>query len=385
MLQVKLSTFYFFYFALLGVTAPYLSLFLDSEGFSAAEVGQLTSLLMATKVVAPNIWGTVADRTQRRLALVRFGAFATLLAYTGFFVAEGFWQYAFMIILFSFFWNAILPQFEVITLHSLHGETNRYSQIRLWGSIGFVASVVGLGWLFEVFGIDCFVPALFAVITAIFLASLLGFNEPRGSADHCASEHIGLLSEVKRGGAYLFFGVCFLLQVSHGAYYSYYSLHLESLGYDKLQIGGLWALGVVAEILLFMVMHYWHSKHSVKTIMTIALLFSALRWLIIAYFSDMAWVLVLAQILHAFSFGAMHAASIYFVHHHFSLVNQGRAQAMYSSLGFGLGGAVGALLMASLVDVLGYQGLFMVSAAVVFLSFVLLKPIQAPSHNCARR
>ncbi len=378
MLQVKLSTFYFFYFALLGVTAPYLSLFLDYEGFSAVEVGQLTSLLMATKVVAPNIWGAVADRTQKRLALVRFGAFATLVAYTGLFVAEGFWQYAAMIILFSFFWNAILPQFEVITLHSLHGETNRYSLIRLWGSIGFVASVVGLGWLFEVFGIAYFVPALFGVITAIFLASLLGFNEPKGSHDH-ASAPSGLLGEVKRGGAYLFFGVCFLLQMSHGAYYSYYSLHLESLGYDKLQIGGLWALGVIAEILLFMVMHFWHNRHSVKTIMTIALSFSALRWLMIAGFSDLAWVLVLAQILHAFSFGAMHAASIYFVHHHFSLANQGRAQAMYSSLGFGLGGALGALLMASMVDMLGYQGLFLVSAIVVCVSFFLLRPIQAPS------
>ena len=381
MLQVKLSTFYFFYFALLGVTAPYLSLFLDSEGFTATEIGQLTGLLMATKVVAPNIWGAIADKTQKRLVLVRFGAFATLLSYIGFFMAEGFWQYASMIILFSFFWNAVLPQFEVITLHSLKGETNRYSLIRLWGSIGFVVAVIGLGWLLQQFGISAFAPSLFAVIFAIFLASLLGFNEPAKRALKDDGPHLLLLDELKLGGAYLFFGVCFLLQLSHGAYYSYYSLHLEALGYGKLQIGGLWALGVIAEILLFTVMHYWHRRHSVKTIMAIALLLSGVRWLMIAYFSDVVWVLVVAQVLHAFSFGAMHAASIYYVHHHFSLANQGRAQAMYSSFGFGLGGSLGALLMASLVDSQGYEGLFAVSAVIVFSAFALLKPMQQPKGN----
>ncbi len=381
MLQVKLSTFYFFYFALLGVTAPYLSLFLDSEGFSAAEIGQLTGLLMATKVIAPNIWGAIADKAQRRLALVRFGSFATLLSYVGFFMAEGFWQYASMIILFSFFWNAVLPQFEVITLHSLKGETNRYSLIRLWGSIGFVVAVIALGWMLEQFGIAAFAPSLFVVILAIFLASLLGFDEPARRILKEDEPYLRLIDELRLGGAYLFFGVSFLLQLSHGAYYSYYSLHLEALGYDKLQIGGFWALGVIAEIFLFTVMHHWHRRHSVKMIMAIALMLSCVRWLMIAYFSDLVWVLVVAQILHAFSFGAMHAASIYYVHHHFSLANQGRAQAMYSSLGFGLGGSIGALLMASLVDSLGYECLFAISAFIVFSAFALLKPVQQPTRS----
>ena len=113
--------------------------------------------------------------------------------------------------------------------------------------------------------------------------------------------------------------------------------------------------------------------------MAIALVFSGVRWLMIAYFSDVVWVLVVAQILHAFSFGAMHAASIYYVHHHFSPANQGRAQAMYSSLGFGLGGSLGALMMAALVDSLGYEGLFAVSAVIVFSAFALLKPMQQPT------
>lgn len=375
MLKVKLSAFYFAYFALLGVMAPYLGLYLDSEGFQASEIGLLTGILMLTKVLAPNVWGAVADKTQRRLALIRFGAAATFISYLGFFFADGFWQYAAMIMLFSFFWNAILPQFEVITLSNLKSNVSHYSRIRVWGSIGFIVAVLVLGWFFERFGIGFFPVALLCIITSIFLSTLFHFDEPKSASSSC-NDSPSLRSELLDGNAYLFFVVCMLLQFSHGAYYSYFSLYMEELGYDKVWIGVLWAIGVIAEVLLFFVMHRWHAKHSVKVIMAIALALSILRWCLIAGVGDAVAVLLVAQVLHAFSFGAMHAASIHFVHHHFSHASQGRAQAMYSSLGFGLGGSLGALCMALLVDDIGYANLFWVSAFVALCALAALVPFQ---------
>jgi len=212
MLLTKLSTFYFFYFALLGVMAPYLGLFLESEGFSAKEIGLLTGLLMATKVLAPNVWSALAHHRQKGLSLVRFGAFVTLLTYLGFFIADSFWQYAAMIFLFSFFWNAVLPQFEVVTLHNLKPKTERYSQVRLWGSIGFIVAVIGLGWWFDKFGIQQFPFALLIIISLIFISSLWRFSEPNLHAEQGNQQ--SLVAELKLGGAYLFFIICFLLQLS---------------------------------------------------------------------------------------------------------------------------------------------------------------------------
>ncbi|MCH2159039.1 MAG: MFS transporter [Oleiphilaceae bacterium] len=370
MLQVKLSVFYFAYFALLGVMAPYLGLFLESEGFSAAEIGQLTGLLMATKVIAPNVWGLIADRTQKRLLLIRLGAFLTLVSYLGFFFAESFWYYALMIIAFSFFWNAILAQFEVITLHNLGADVDRYSLVRVWGSIGFVVAVIALGYIFEERGVGLFPIALLIIMSGIALSTCMRFDEPVAQQGHEISH--SLSEDLKRNRAYLFFVICFLLQFSHAAYYSYFSLYMEQLGYDKLSIGIFWALGVIAEVALFFVMHHWHRKHAVPLIMGIALLFSALRWAMIAGASEYILVLVIAQLLHAFSFGAMHAVSIRFVHEHFHAKNQGRAQALYSSLGFGLGGFVGAFVIAALVEESGYANLFWISSLIVcFALFVL--------------
>lgn len=375
MLKVKLSAFYFAYFALLGVMAPYLGLYLDSVGFQASDIGLLTGILMLTKVLAPNVWGAVADKTQRRLSLIRFGAAATFISYLGFFFADGFWQYAAMIMLFSFFWNAILPQFEVITLSNLKSNVSYYSRIRVWGSIGFIAAVLILGWVFERFGISLFPFALLCIIISILASTLCHFDEPKRPKSEL-KKLPSLRAELLRGNAYLFFVVCMLLQFSHGAYYSYYSLYLETLGYDKIWIGVLWAIGVVAEVVLFFVMHRWHAKHSVKMIMAVALSLSVLRWCLIASGSASISVLLFAQVLHAFSFGAMHAASIHFAHHHFSHATQGRAQSMYSSLGFGLGGSLGALFMALLVNTAGYANLFWMSAFVALCALLALIPFQ---------
>jgi len=363
----KLSIFYFVYFALLGVMAPYLGLYLKEQGFGLFEIAQLSSLLMLTKIIAPMLWGALADRYQNRIFLVRLGAIMTMLCYLGFFSAEKFWHYAVIIVLFSFFWNAILPQFEVITLFTLGRKRDRYSRIRLWGSIGFILSVVIMGWLFDLIGIFLFPVSLLMIIAAIFLASWFKFYEPKATIfEH---ENVsGLWQQLRKRDAQLFFLACFLLQASHGAYYTYFSIFLESIGYEKNQIGWLWGLGVIAEVVLFVFMHRWFARHSIKTIMLISLLLTGIRWCLTAYYADFVWVLISSQCLHALSFGSMHAAAIKFVHLNFNGQSQGRAQALYSSLSFGLGGAVGAFLSGLIVVKSNYEITFMASAVMALLA-----------------
>jgi len=372
----KLSLFYFVYFSLLGVMAPYLGLYLEEQGFSLFEIAQLSSLLMLTKIVAPMLWGSLADRYQNRVYLVRLGALMTMVCYLVFFVAEQFWHYALIIVLFSFFWNAILPQFEVVTLLSLGGQKDRYSRIRLWGSIGFIVSVVTMGWVFEKLGIYLFPLSLLVIVAAIFLASLFRFNKTEGAVVKSMVAP-GLWQQIKRRDTQLFFLSCFLLQASHGAYYTYFSIFLESIGYEKTQIGLLWGLGVFAEVIIFIVMHHWFAKHSIKIIMVISLAVTSLRWGLTSYYADVFWVLLGSQCLHAFSFGAMHAAAIKFVDLNFDARTQGRAQALYSSLSFGLGGAVGALLSGLIVVNTSYEMIFLVSALMAVLAMILVFPFRS--------
>ncbi|MGY3299017.1 PPP family 3-phenylpropionic acid transporter [Pseudomonas sp. TE6288] len=337
----RLSSFYLFYFALLGSTAPFLALYFDHLGFSPARIGELVAIPMLMRCVAPNLWGWLGDRSGQRLLIVRLGALSTLATFSLIFFGKSYAWLALVMALHAFFWHAVLPQFEVITLAHLHGQTARYSQVRLWGSIGFILAVVGLGRLFEWLSLDIYPLALVAIMAGIVVASLWVPNaQPVEQAEQRGAG--GFLRQVRAPGVLAFYVCVALMQLSHGPYYTFLTLHLEHLGYSRGAIGLLWALGVVAEVLVFLVMSRIFARCSVRKVLLASFLLAALRWLLLGNLAEIPAVLVFAQVLHAATFGCFHAAAIAFVQASFGARQQGQGQALYAALS-GTGGALGAL------------------------------------------
>jgi PPP family 3-phenylpropionic acid transporter len=337
----RLSGFYFFYFSLLGATAPFLALYFDHLGFSAARIGELVAIPMLMRCVAPNLWGWLGDYTGRRLAIVRFGAVCTLLCFAGIFISQSYAWLALIMALHAFFWHAVLPQFEVITFAHLKEQAARYSRIRLWGSIGFIVAVVGLGELFELLSLDAYPWALILLMSGIVISSCWVPNaQPLMSPN--SPELGGFLKQLRRPGILAFYLSVGLMQLSNGPYYTFLTLHLEALGYARGLIGQLWALGVVAEIVLFLFMARLLARYSLRTVLLASFLITALRWLLLGNLADHLLVLLLAQLMHAATFGSFHAAAIHFVQRSFADRQQGQGQALYATLA-GVGGALGAL------------------------------------------
>lgn len=364
----RLSTFYFSYFAVLGGLAPYWSVYLNSLGYTGTSIGLLMALLTGTKIIAPNLWGWIADHTGHRILIIRIGAFATVIAFSGLLIRTDFWWMVCVVPLFSFFWNAILSQFEVITLGHLAERTALYSRVRLWGSVGFIATVAGLGWFFDHFPVGLFPWALLPLLMMIALSTLT-IREQSLQVSH--TQPLGFLQLLRRREAACFFLVCFLLQVSHGPYYTFFSLFLELHGYSRTSIGQLWALGVIAEIVLFLGMHRILPRVGGRKLILAALALTVLRWWLIGCYSDQLEILLFAQCLHAFSFGAFHAAAIDWVHGYFGHAHAGKGQALYSSASFGAGGAVGALLSGVFWDGPGPVSAYAMAAFVAALCLLI--------------
>jgi len=337
----RLSGFYLFYFASLGAFLPYWSLYLASLGFTPAAIGQLMALMMLTKIISPNVWGWIADHTGRRMRIVQWGSLAAALAFAGVFFAQHFWWLAAVMMAFSFFWNASLPQVEVTTLNHLGEQPHRYSAIRLWGSIGFIAAVAVLGPVLDRYGTPLLPSVLITLFSGIWLSSL--WVPERTIGEPVTHGHAPLREVLSQRHVLALLVVCFLMQASHGPYYTFYSIYLQDHGYTSSVIGQLWALGVIAEIGVFVVMPRLVTLFGLRTLLLSSLALAALRWLLIGYFIDNMWVLIIAQVLHAATFGVYHGAAIQLIHRYFRGRHQGRGQAIYSSLSFGAGGAVGAL------------------------------------------
>jgi len=379
MIYWRLSGFYLFYFASLGALVPFWSLYLKSLDFSVTEIGQLIAILMATKIVAPNIWGWIADHTGHRMQIVRIASLLAALSFAGVFLGSSFWWLALVMIVFSFFWNASLPQFEATTMSHLGADTHRYSGIRLWGSIGFIVTVASLGPLLGNYGTGLLPAVLLMLFMLIWLSSLA---VPESAAGHLAIDQVPLRQVLRRPVVLAMLAVCFLVQASHGPYYAFFSLYLENYGYSTTVIGQLWALGVIAEIGVFLLMPKLLPRYGPRKLLLYAVGLTALRWLLTAGFADNAPVITLAQLLHAASFGLHHAVMIYLVHALFTGVHQGRGQGLYSSVSFGAGGALGSLASGYLWHGVGPELMYLL-AAFIALAGMLVVHLGIPDNPVA--
>lgn len=364
----RLSGFYFFYFASLGALLPYWGLYLKSLGYDITAIGNVMAIIMATKIISPNIWGWIADHTGRRMAIVRIGSLCAALAFAGVFFQDGFVWLAIVMMLFSFFWNAALPQFEATTFNYLGDNAHRYSSIRLWGSIGFIVTVWGLGSVMQGQGIQLLPWILFGLFAAIWINSLL---VPEEAAGHLPLDHTPLRKILSQPHVLGLLLVCFLLQAGHGPYYTFYSIYMKSHGYSLSQIGGLWALGVIAEVIVFLWMHRLVPKFGLRNLLLASLLLAGVRWLLIGLFPEHLSVMLLAQCLHAATFGIFHAAAIQLIHTYFKGKHQGKGQALYSSLSFGAGGALGSFYSGYVYDYFGALQMFVIAAAISLLAFFI--------------
>ena len=357
----RLSGFYFFYFAALGAFLPYWALYLQSLGYDHAEIGQLMAIMPAAKVVSPNLWGWLADRTDRNVLLIRVSSCLTAASFGLVFWGSGFMWLALTTLLMGFFWNAPMPLFEAVTLSYLQHDSHRYSRIRIWGSIGFVAGVFAVGWALETF---LLIGCLPSVVFGLFLGmGLVALVLPSRSVRMQGVAADSLLAIFRRPGVLAFFLSCLLIQIAHGPYYTFFSVYLKESGYDAGQTALLWSLAILAEILLFAFMHRIFPRFSLRRVLLVATGLSVLRWWLIGGWVGNVAVLACAQLLHAASFGAAHVAAIQFLHKYFVWPHQGKGQALYGSLSFGLGGMLGSYASGEVWASLGPGFVFDAAAA----------------------
>lgn len=364
----RLSLFYLLYFGALGSFTPYWPVYLKQLQFNAIEVGQLMAVFMATKLFAPFVWGWLADYTGHQLKLIRIAAFLMIPSLLPLFFYKSYIWIALATIFFGFFWNAFLPQFEALTLNHLGSQSNRYSWVRLWGGIGFIIAVAGLPYLFELWSIEILPFVLLIVFTLVWFSTSLITDKKH----HAHSNSVPHLMKVLKSPVVIaLLLACTLQTISHGAYYTFFSIYLKEQSYSSDLIGRLWALGVLAEVLLFIVIYRLFDRYHAYPLFVISLLLTVIRWILLAQFVDSLSMILIAQCLHAASFGLFHASAIHLIHDWFPGRLQGRGQAIYAGLSFGLGGAVGSLLSGYLWELTNARMTFLIMAIIAFVGWLV--------------
>jgi PPP family 3-phenylpropionic acid transporter len=258
----------------------------------------------------------------------------------------------------SIFTSSTLPLAESLTLSHLKANKadSKYSHIRLWGSIGFIVAALLLGVMIDSYGERSLI---YALLITQFVIFLLAFILPPKKVIFTKNIKRSIWPILKQREVIVLLLSCALMVSSHGLLYNFYSIFLEEQGYSGASIGLLWSVGVVFEILIFLLMPKILSKFTLKAVLLISLGFAVIRFFLIGAYVDSVVVLILAQIMHAATFGSFHVASIQLIAHFFYDEHQARGQSLYNSITYGVGGAIG-----------GLGGGYMIELTVVCINFL---------------
>lgn len=336
-----LAGFYFCYFAFVGAFSPYWSLYLQHLGFAAVDIALLMSSLQFTRILAPWAWGWLADHLGRRALIVRLAAFISLICYLGVFFGQSFaWLMAVMLLM-SFFWSASLPLVEATTLAHLGRASQGYSRIRLWGSIGFLLTVIAVGHALDLLPVA---ELLWIVLTCKLAIVVFAIRLPETGLPKGRQQALPMRDILRRPEVTAFFLASLTMGIAHGPYYTFFSIYLVDLGYSKGAVGWLWALGVLAEIGVFMLMPRLVARQGLRRLLLISFALAILRFVITGWLAQYLTLILLAQLLHAATFAVYHAAAVQCVHRFFDGPHHAKGQAVYSMVSYGIGGTIGGLM-----------------------------------------
>ncbi len=352
MLFFRLSSFYFFYFAAVGVYIIFLPKVLNDIGYEPSQIGIVLALAPLMRFLTPFLFLKHIELNQ---LLFKYVLLLSVLSSALFYVTiDSFYLFMLNNAILGVSLSLLLPYIELIAIKELK---NSYGKSRLYGSIGFMLIGLVLANYLSIpkIALDYYLVA--TIMTAIFAYSLLKYDEPHNTNKD--DEKFSLLKY------WPFWVSLFLMQVSFGGFYNFFTIYESSYGVSLEVISYLWAVGVVCEI----VMLYFQApllQNNLLNIIKLSILITAFRWFMLYLYPESLWVSYATQSLHAFSFGLYHSAVVLYLYKLYT--NKKLAQQFMLGVAYGLGGFVGAIIAGWIYG----EYLFLFSSILSLLAFISL-------------
>ena len=350
---------YFLYFGVLGIFLPFFNLYCYHLGFSGFRIGILSAVRSVALVLFPLIWGALADRLNARRPIYIFCCFCSALIWMLYLFTTDFWPMLAITIFYGAFFSPIISFLEAFTMDILGKEKKSYGRIRVWGSISFIVVVLVLGKIIDLYSVEIIVVLILA---GSLMLSVISTQVPVLQIAKRKRLAAGAKSLLDRH-VVVFLFCAFLMLVSHGAYYGFFSIHLENLGFGSTFIGLTWALASGAEIVVMLRSDQIFNRFSIKAVLIFSFMVAALRWLIL-FFVQSAAAILFAQVLHAVTYGTFHIASILYIDRLAPDKAKTLGQALNNAISYGLGLMVGFFFSGYLYEIIGSFALFIISSLI---------------------
>jgi PPP family 3-phenylpropionic acid transporter len=367
---------YFFYFGAMGVFLPYFNLYCFHIGFDGVQIGLLSSIRSITAIIFPLVWGALADRLNMKKPVFVACCFLSAASWGGFLLTADYAAMLVISVVYGIFYSPIISFMEALTVDTLGPEKQSYGKVRAWGSMSFILMVLAMGWLIDRFSISIILTAILAgsLIQALLSVRLsFGKSLPKPSYDRGMGEFL-------KKPVVVFLCAGFLMLVSHGGYYGFFSIHLEKAGYGSAFIGGAWALASAMEIIAMVASKSIFKSFSMEKVLCFSFFVAALRWMILYFVISPVWIL-LSQVLHAVTYGMFHMASILYMDSQSPDHAKTLGQSINNAVTYGMGLMAGFFLNGYVFELLGSKILFLMSSGIALAGGILFTGFVLSSRN----
>ncbi len=374
---LRLAVFYAAMFVAMGVHLPFWPVWLKAQGLSDSEIGLVVGVGMGARVIANPLVAHWVERKGQQIYLMRILAAFSVVLCALFTVVDGFWPLLLLSATWLAIFTAIMPLGESITLFTAYARHLDYGRIRLWGSLSFMmASMVGGVFLADHSPAVILWILMSGMILTLISCLLVGGISPSTQSSLHSAAFRQALTDYRY---WLFLASASLINASHNIYYSFATLHWQRAGISPTVIGGLWAEAVMAEVLLFA-----FSNTMVTWLRPVGLLIlggcaAMIRWLILGSSTHLI-VLVASQLLHAFTFGAIHIGAMHFLTCAVLPEASARAQAVYGSVSMGAAVGLATMIAGPLYQAIAGKA-FHVSAGLAVLGSLLAVQLYRRWHG----
>ena len=304
----RLSALYVGIFVLFGIQMPFLPVWLKGRGMDADMIGIVVAVPMIVRAFATPFVARAVDRRDAVRAAIMLASCASVLGLVLVGIADTPTAILMTYTLASLALTPVLPLAEAYALRGLGALGRTYGPVRLWGSAAFIAGNFTAGFAADVIPASNLIWLIVAASVLIALASLV--LPPLSAATHMTDESVKTRGNLLSDPVFIaLLAAASLIQSSHAVFYGFSALQWRTAGLDGTAIAALWALGVIAEMVLFAAQGRLPPFFAPTVLLMLGAIGGALRWSVMA-FDPPTFVLPWAQLLHALSFGATHLGTL---------------------------------------------------------------------------
>ena len=374
--EQTLRAFYFCYFAAIGVTEPFLPVFFRDRGLSRAAIGGLLALLPAIQATVPFGFTALAEARGSARRLFRLSAAVTVLAFALFALPGPAWVLALVMAGYAAIKSPLIPFANAMAFAMLAGERERFGRLRVFGSLGYIAAALAVGFALEAVGAGVvLLGGTFALLAAAAVAAG-PLPEPTLRGARLKEAWADL---VRNQALCWFLAASLLVRVSSGTHITFFTLYLRELGIGEGLAGVAWAVGVAAEVAVMLAWPFLVRRFSLRLLLALGFGATAVRWVAVTLTASPA-LLVAIQSLHGLTFGVTYLASVHLMDSEVPPALRASGQALYAAVAFGLAGLLGNGLAGLLAERLALATLFRLSGLVALLGTALfLVTVRVPA------